>query len=91
MVDHEYGLVMPFVVVTSVGGPYDDDAYVAGYEAGMADAQLAHGPRVVDLVVRSDNAPQIDLIGMRHGYTVHTTIVDSGWSCLELIKADPDV
>lgn len=36
----EYDLVMPFVTVTSAGGPHDDDAYVAGFEMGALDACL---------------------------------------------------
>lgn len=36
----EYGLVMPFVTVSSVGGPHDDGAYVAGYEMGALAVRL---------------------------------------------------
>lgn len=35
-----YGLVMPFVSVASKGGPYDDDAYAAGWAMGALDAKL---------------------------------------------------
>lgn len=64
-----YELVMPFVVVTSKGGPYDDDAYVAGYEMGLLDAQLKAGPDRHTVTVRTDNAAQADLLAMRYGYT----------------------
>lgn len=71
--EHEFGLVMPFVVVASKGGPYDDEAYVAGYEAGNIDlllerkddAKLLHG-----FPAHTANVPQIDLLAMQHGYTM---------------------
>lgn len=34
-------LVVPFIVCTSKGGPYDDDSFVAGYQAGAVDRMLA--------------------------------------------------
>jgi len=74
----EFGLVMPFVVCVSNGGPYDDAAYCAGFEAGMVDTILATLPDGINQAsrpVRSDNLPQIDLIAMQHGWTI-TTIVD---------------
>lgn len=66
----EYGLVMPFVVVTSAGGPYDDAAFVAGYECGLIDATLHALTQVdaeLDRWVSRDVVPQLDLIAMRHG------------------------
>lgn len=39
----EYALVMPFTVVASVGGPYDDDAFAAGFTAGRIDCLLLNG------------------------------------------------
>lgn len=65
----EYGLVMPFTVVASKGGPYDDAAYCAGYEMGQLDAALAAGPRLHQVTIRTANVPQADLVAMRHGYT----------------------
>lgn len=69
----EYGLVMPFVVVQSADGPYDDGAYAAGYEAGQLDIflgtiRLPPGGRLrYPVAVRRANAPQLDLIAMKHG------------------------
>lgn len=69
----EYALVMPFVVCQSVGGPYDDDAFVAGYQAGQIDAALKAGTAGdLSLTVRTDLLPQLDLIAMRHGYIMTT-------------------
>lgn len=64
----ESGLAMPFVVVASKGGPYDDGAYTAGYEMGMLDGALAAGPARHETMIHSANATQADLIAMRRGY-----------------------
>ena len=49
----DYELVMPFVVVTSAGGPYDDESYVAGFEASRVDALFTQRPRRLSLMVRA--------------------------------------
>lgn len=69
----EYGLVMPFVAVASNGGPFDDQAYTAGYEMGQLDGQLAAaqlpgGGWVLERTVRDENQGQADLVGMKHGF-----------------------
>jgi hypothetical protein len=70
--DDGYALVMPFVVTASHDGPYDDEAFVAGYEAGGIDAALgviaaAGGSRLTRTVL-TPLLPQLELIGMRHGF-----------------------
>lgn len=72
--DGGYDLLMPFVVVTSKGGPFDDDAYVAGYEMGELDVMLAAQPPFHEATILAANLAQADLIAMRHGYvrTVET-------------------
>lgn len=67
-------LVMPFVVTASHGGPFEDTAFVAGYQAGSIDARLAvlaaaeaHSLKVT---VHTTLLSQLDLIAMRHGYRV---------------------
>lgn len=63
-----YGLVMPFEVCESQGGPWQDEAFVAGYEMGSIDADPALvGTR--GRYVHSGSVPQADLIAMRHGLT----------------------
>ena len=64
----EYGLLMPFVVVASKGGPFDDASYCAGYEMGQLDAALSAGPRLHQVTIRTVNVPQADLVAMRRGY-----------------------
>lgn len=68
-----WDLRMPFVVCASKGGPYDDQSFVAGYQAGMIDAQLqvarGVGARTVHFpIVHTELVPQLVLIGMGHGY-----------------------
>jgi hypothetical protein len=73
--ESSFHLVMPFVVCQSKGGPYDDEAYVAGYEAGALAMALATAPKTdteprrLDTPYHSDNRPQLDLIAMKHGYS----------------------
>lgn len=84
MSDAEYEMVMPFVTVTSKGGPHDDDSYVAGYIMGTLDATLRVAATInatFEATIEDPNMPQVDLLAMQHGYT--TTVVpieDSpGW------------
>jgi hypothetical protein len=84
----EFGLVMPFVVVASNGGPYDDDAYVAGYEAGLVDAMLSAQPvKVEGHTVRTANVLQVDLLAMHHGFTCTAEDIGEGWSVVDLRRA----
>lgn len=88
----EYELIMPFVVVTSVGGPYDDDAYVAGFEMGRLDAVLQLSSRATithQVIMRTANVAQADLIAMNHRWTVAQVVeLDDGWSQIELNRLD---
>lgn len=78
MSDHEepgherWGLVMPFVVCSSKGGPYEDTAFVAGYQAGGIDMALAAQSAIsgegMRVTVYTALVPQLDLIAMRHGF-----------------------
>ena len=82
--DAAYELKMPFVVVTSVGGPYDDDAYAAGWEAKTIQIQLdglaeQSGPLIMVASVLIENQPQIDLVAMQQGWTVTFEPHDDRW------------
>lgn len=81
----EYGLLMPFTVVASKGGPYDDASYCAGYEMGQLDAALAAGPRLHQITIRTANVPQADLVAMLHGYTSEAAEPSEcgGWTWVE--------
>jgi hypothetical protein len=72
--DADFGLVMPFVVCASVGGPFEDDAFVAGYECGRIDSLLEQGREPdPNMPVRTMNVRQLDLIAMRRGYVLVVT------------------
>lgn len=62
----EHGLLMPFVVCESKGGPYDDGAFCAGFKAGEIWRLLALGLVVPHRDVRAALVPQ--LIAMHFGY-----------------------
>lgn len=91
--DHDFGLVMPFVVCASEGGPYEDDAFAAGYECGLLDAVLAQRPVEVEQPVRSASLPLVDLIAMRHGFTLTAEAWDEHpdeWSHITLTRSNVD-
>lgn len=69
----EYGLVMPFVACKSQGGAFDDASFVSGYRLGEASAVLEHAkPERHVLWAHPDDIAQLDLIAMRHGYSLTT-------------------
>jgi hypothetical protein len=69
-----YGLVMPFVTCKSRGGPHDDASYVAGYEMGVLNRDLALTRFLGTLPgvkqIHAENVPQADLIAMRNSYSM---------------------
>lgn len=74
--DVVHEMVMPFVVVESVGGPFDDAAFCAGWEMGQLDADLDSPGIVHTQPILTENRPQADLIAMKHGWVMTTE--DSG-------------
>ncbi|MET7713715.1 hypothetical protein [Streptomyces sp. NPDC005407] len=86
-------LVMPFVIVQSQGGPFDDDAFVAGVTCGHLDHELMVAAALGGLPgVRYIDArllPQVDLIAMRHGYVLELGHLDdaSGWQAVQFTLA----
>lgn len=90
--DTEFGLLMPFVVVESKGGPYVDDAYVAGFEAGRIDGQLNVGPRRLTTLAHVGNLPQLDLLAMNQGYAMTSVEPEGdGWATVTFEPAEPAV
>lgn len=80
--DDDYQIQMPFVVAESNGGPLDDLAYVAGWEAAALANQLqmlkGNFAATVSTMVHTVNMPQIDLIAMTFGFSiVGTTEVEA--------------
>ncbi len=92
--DTEYGLVMPFVIVKSNGGIYDDAAFVAGASCGQLMAELetlaAHRATPSQRYMRPELLPQIDLIAMRYGYKLRPQEIDdaSGYQLVGFDLAD---
>lgn len=91
-------LLMPFIVAASNGGPFDDDAYVAGYEAGqwwermrMFAAGGLSGATAV-MPVRTANVPQLDLIAMQWAIHIETELVEEmpEWSWMTLHLPDAE-
>ena len=89
----EYGLLMPFVTVASVGGPHEDEPYAAGYQMGRIDGLLEHGVPgfPLEATIGAENLKQADLIAMRHGCViVHDPAADvDGWAQVKFIPVTP--
>lgn len=94
-----YGLVVPFVAVASVGGPYDDASYVAGYNAGVLDGQLSGWtlprpdrpmpPLPIDTRwVETENVAQMDLIAMKHGWRLEAGETYESYTAIKLMTPD---
>ena len=94
----QYELVFPFVACVSQGGPYDDDSFTAGYQAGLAEQKLATaehlGAQAVTVEpVYPDLLPQLDLIGAHYGYPVNLVVTDPQtpeWAQVTFHTTDPD-
>lgn len=77
----EYEMRMPFITVTSKGGPHDDDSYVAGWEMGALDRDLRMAALIqaeVTVTMHSENTGQADLIALSHGYVMRAIGHDAG-------------
>jgi hypothetical protein len=77
-------LAVPFIVCQSAGGPYEDDAFCAGFQAGEIDRALDMGAAVRAETItfpmaRSALLKQLELIGMNRGYPVMTADVSEEW------------
>lgn len=83
----EFNLLMPFVVCKSKGGPYDDESFVAGFQASHLDTKLMSAPDSLFWTVYTALVPQVDLIAMRHGYTaVYEPTEYSEWTQVALTR-----
>lgn len=75
-----YELVMPFVACKTQGGPYDDDAFTSGYRLGGLEARLElAAPPVWEVYVNPADIPQLDLICMRHSYSLEPGEAQDEW------------
>jgi hypothetical protein len=83
----ERELLMPFVTVSSHGGPHEDNAYAAGWEMGVLDTLLEYLFEYNNIdthyqMIHTDNVRQADLIVMRHGWTANFVDLGDGWTNL---------
>lgn len=89
--EKSYDLVMPFVLCMSEGGPYEDDAFAAGWVCGEFDRELRPGSvwgPTLERTVRTAVLPQLDLIAMRYGYQMTSEHYGPNpeWSYITLTK-----
>lgn len=82
--DDGLNLVVPFVVCQSAGGPYDDEAFCAGFQAGEVDRALDMGAAARAETVRFPMArvallKQFELLAMNRGYPVMKADVSEEW------------
>lgn len=81
----EYGFVMPFTVCQSKGGPYDDQSFVAGFQAGAIFAMLKAAKAVgaattLPHPVYAEMIHQLDLVGMQFGFELVADLAeDPDW------------
>lgn len=87
--EETFNLLMPFLPVESTGGPYEDTAFVAGYQAGQIDGQLVNKHiAATTYLVFSRLIGQIDLIAMRHGYKFDILHDDGTWAQIGVTRLD---
>jgi len=82
--EHAMELAVPFIVCQSQGGPYDDDAFVAGFQCGEIDRALLTAAVVGAETVRFPQVhrgilKQLDLIAMNRGYPHVLIFVSPEW------------
>jgi hypothetical protein len=83
-------ILMPFLPVQSKGGPYDDNAYTAGWEMGQLwhvlemSTVIGVMASMQDLTIHRANREQADLIAMHFGFVAEFTEYDDEWTRLSL-------
>lgn len=80
---------LPMIVTTSQGGPYDDEAFQAGYSLAMVHVSLAdpdfQAPSFV-VPAYSASVPQLDLIAMAYGWSTKVLHEQDEWSCVLMTR-----
>lgn len=79
-----YELLYPFVVCKSNGGPFDDEAFCAGFRAGEISQMLAagrhlHATEIHVPAVATEITGQLDLIALHHGYLMDKPEISGQW------------
>lgn len=98
----DFETVIPLVICQREGGELDDDAFIAGWTCGAIDLMLEMASQVLGVALRVAEIripvpyvtiPQLDLIAMKHGYTVLQQIDletedDEEWVYIRFEKGD---
>lgn len=91
-------LVLPFVACKSQGGIYDDDSFVAGFQCGEIDralgmASLVRATTIKFPMVHTALIEQLDLVAMRHLYTMAVTVDDEHpqWVAVTFSDGQPPI
>jgi hypothetical protein len=94
-------LVFPFLAVQSQGGPYDDNAFVAGVQIGRIDRMLEMAAainvkRTETVTIYSTLVPQAELCGMARGFPVMTADTEddplfAGWAHVSFASDAQDI
>ena len=83
------GLVVPFTACQSQGGPFEDDAFVHGFDVGALHAEMqilaAVGATPRARWLKPGILDQADLFAMHHGYVMKRgeTEPAAGWVHVE--------
>jgi hypothetical protein len=85
--DQAAELVMPFVTVTSRGGPHDDQSFTAGWQMGWLYCHLEHvAPMFYSDTIREECRDQADLIAMKYGYQARFEDAGDEWLFMSLTR-----
>lgn len=96
--DEGYEIVLPFVVVASQGGRFDDASFVAGFHTGQvmamagALASLEGSPvGSIEATVPAELLHQLDLVAMHHGleYSWRRCSDAPEWAHIEMRRREP--
>jgi|SRR4051812_26083869 hypothetical protein len=81
---------VPFVVVRSSGGPYDDEAFVAGYALGVLSTSLSDSSMQSPFVMPTyaNAVKQADLIAMRYGWLTRAIDKMGEWVILQFYRVE---
>lgn len=77
--EQTYELVYPFIHTKSHGGPYEDEAFVAGFHCGRIERLMAIASNLgqpCEFEAYYSLYGQIDLMAAHHGYTVECRRTD---------------
>jgi hypothetical protein len=92
--ESEYGLIMPFVVCQSNGGPYEDRPFVAGVRIGVLIQRMTNGEPEISSYEYPAMLPQIDLLAMHYGYQLESEPWEEHpdeWVYVRLAKTSTDI